>query len=335
MSAPLWITEADVTAMMDISGAINALEAALLAEARGDAQNMVKTHVAWGGGDTLHAIGAAFPAEGVVGTKTWAHTHGGATPLLILFDSHDGSLRAVLEAFALGQLRTGAASAVATRWLAAADADELAMIGTGKQAITQVAAIAAVRRLRRVRVFGPTPERRAQFAARVRQELGLEAVEAQSVRQATEGAPIVTLATRATAPFLTADMLAGGAHVNAIGAIVPSRSEFSADVLQRATCVVADSVPSAQRLARELIDFYGPADAPGWHAVLPLASIVAQQRRRGPHDTVTVFKSLGMGISDLALAIALYREAVRNGRGRTLEAPRRVLPQLAAQKTTA
>src|SRR5262249_37764985 len=89
---PLWISEADVVSLMSMEDAINVLEKGLLAEARGDARNMVKTHVTWGKGSTLHAIGAVFAKDGFVGTKTWAHTEGGATPLLILFDSGDGSL---------------------------------------------------------------------------------------------------------------------------------------------------------------------------------------------------------------------------------------------------
>src|SRR5438067_759298 len=104
-SSPLWISEAAVVANMDIGDAITALKKALLAEARGEAKNMMKTHVAWNS-STLHAIGAVFPNEGFAGTKTWAHTPGGATPLLILLDSESGSLMAIIEAFALGQLRT-------------------------------------------------------------------------------------------------------------------------------------------------------------------------------------------------------------------------------------
>ena len=128
MSDVLWVTESDVVSIMDMPAAIRALEAGLRAEARGAAINMTKTHVAWsstgpGHGDaTLHAIGAAFPEDGFVGTKTWAHTPQGATPLVILYDSRTGALRAVIEAFAMGQLRTGAASGVATRMLAAGDA---------------------------------------------------------------------------------------------------------------------------------------------------------------------------------------------------------------------
>src|SRR5713226_5652882 len=172
--SPLWISEADVAAMMDIGDAIKALEKALSAEARGEANNMVKTHVAWGDGSTLHAIGAVFPKEEFAGTKTWAHTKGGATPLLILFDSETGSLKAIIEAFALGQLRTASASGVATNLLAAKDADDFAIIGTGKQAMTQVAAVLAVRSIKRIRVFGRNEERRANFAERVKKEFQLE-----------------------------------------------------------------------------------------------------------------------------------------------------------------
>jgi len=146
MSGPIWITEAEVVRLLDMGEAIAALEKGLALEAQGNARNMVKTHAIWGDGHTLHAVGALFPETGFVGTKTWAHTEGGATPLLILFDSHDGSLAAIIEAFALGQMRTGGISGVATRWMAAEHADDMALIGTGKQALTQLAAVAAVRR---------------------------------------------------------------------------------------------------------------------------------------------------------------------------------------------
>src|SRR2546421_12715092 len=156
--------------MMGIGDGITALENAVLAEARGEAKNMVKTHVSWGDSSTLHAIGAVFTKEQFAGTKTWAHTPGGATPLLILLDSESGSLKAIIEAFALGQLRTASASGVATNLLAVKDADDFAMIGTGKQALSQVAAVVAVRPIKRIRVFGPNAERREQFAARDKQE---------------------------------------------------------------------------------------------------------------------------------------------------------------------
>src|SRR5258708_25432841 len=166
MSEPIWISEQDVVSMMDMAEAIQALEKGLLLEARSEASNMVKTHVEWGG-STLHAIGAVFPLAGFAGTKTWAHTEGGATPLVILFDSNTGKLLAMIEAFALGQMRTGGASGVATRRLAAKNATECALIGTGKQAMPQLAAVLAVRPIQLVRVFGRDEGRPHAFPGRL------------------------------------------------------------------------------------------------------------------------------------------------------------------------
>jgi alanine dehydrogenase len=335
-SPPLWIAEADVASLMDMPAAIRALEAGLLAEARGAAVNMTKTHVAWpatgaGRGDhaTLHAIGAAFPEDGFAGTKTWAHTPGGATPLVILYDSETGALQAVIEAFAMGQLRTGAASGLATRILAAEGADELAIIGTGKQSLTQIAAVHAVRPLRRVRVFGRDVERRRRCVQRARTELGLEAVEAETVADAVRDAPIVTTITRAREPFLFGGMVMRGAHINAVGAIVPTGAEVAGDLLARCTRVVADSPEQARRLSRELIEFYGE-DAGRWERVRRLADVVAADERRTAADDLTLFKSLGMGISDLSLGIDVYRAARRTGAGTPIEPPRPATPRLRA-----
>ena len=306
---PLWIREAEVATLMQLPDAIDALEHGLRAEAHGEALNMVKAHVAWDGGNTLHAIGAVFPARGIAGTKTWTHTSRGAAPLLILFDSNDGSLKAVIEAFALGQLRTGGISGVATRYLAAADADELAIIGTGKQAFMQVAAVASVRDLNRVRVFSPNPAHRSEFVTRLQSELGCSVVAADSVAAAVDGAPIITLVTRATAPFLSAAMIAAGAHINAVGAITPDRVELADDIFPRCNRVVVDSLPSVQKLSRELIDHYGSRQ--DWSTVLPLSQVVATRFARQPGTDLTLFKAMGMGLSDLSLGIEVYEAARR------------------------
>jgi len=326
-NSPIWISEADVVAMMDIGEAIAALEKGLLTEARGDAKNMVKTHVAWDGA-TLHAIGAAFATEGFAGTKTWAHTAGGATPLLILFDSENGSLKAIIEAFALGQLRTAAASGVATDKLAARDAVDFAVVGTGKQALPQVAAVVSVRPITRIRVFGRNNERREQFAERVRNEFNIETVAAPNIHEAVAGASIVSVATRAIDPIVTSEMISQGAHINAIGAIVTGRAELAHDLLGRCTQIVVDSVPAAQKLSRELIEFLGDAEQPGWKRVRPLAEIVASNSVHNANDDVTLFKSLGMGISDLALGIELYRTARSKGVGREFAHPQKATPRL-------
>ena len=324
-SYPIWISEQDVVSLMSLPDAIASLERGLALQASGDARNMVKTHVAWGD-NNLHAIGATIPGCGLVGTKTWAHTTGGTCPLLVLFDSESGQLKAIIEAFAPGQMRTGGISGVATQWLSRLDADVLALIGTGKQALAQLAAVAAVRPLRQVRVFSPTAEKRRAFVGRARETFDIEIVEASSVEEATKDAPIITTVTRAKQPFLPASNIAPGAHINAVGAITEERLELNDDVFGRCTRAVVDDLPAAQKLSMELIRTYGKAQR--WAEIASLCDVVAGRRERNASDDITVFKAMGMGISDLALGAEILARAVDAGRGIALPSPARKAPRL-------
>lgn len=327
----LWIGEAEVAALLDMRGAIGAVERTLAADAAGTVHELVKTHAKWGA-NTLHALGAVLSDAGIAGTKTWAHTEGGAAPLLILFDAQSGALRAVIEAFALGQLRTGAVSGVATRHLAASDAAELAVIGAGRQALAQIAAVAAVRRLRAVRVFSPTPAHRDGLAARIRELFGIDAAAVDSIASAVAGAAIVTLATRAREPLLTATMLAPGAHVNAIGAITPERAELAADVLERSALIAADSVTAAKRLSRELREHFG--ENGDWSALVPLSRVAGGSVRRASRTDVTVFKAMGIGLADVALGAEVLARARTSGRGRPLAQPQAIEIDWAARRSS-
>ncbi len=324
---PLWITEAEVVAALHLGEAIDALERCLLLEAGGQACSMAKTHATWGEGRTLHAIGAVIEGAGVAGTKSWAHTGGGATPLLLLWGTASGQLLAVIEAFALGQMRTGGIAGVATRWLASETADELAIIGTGKQAVTQVAAVAAVRPLRCIRVFSPTAEHRRAFVAKLGKLLPEVAVrETASVEAAVDGAPIVTLVTRARQPFMSVGMLGRGTHLNAVGAITPEREEFNQDIFDRVDAIAVDSVASVQALSSEFRRRFSD----DWSSVRPLAAFVASATHRPGAADLTLFKAMGMGLSDLALGIEILARVRRAGGGRTLPHPQRVAPRLRA-----
>src|SRR5712692_7959359 len=177
----IWITEGEVVQLMDLKDAIVALEAALREEARGEAHNMTKTLLQYGK-NNLHAIGGKLGY--LVGTKTWAHTQGGTCPLLLLWSAEDGSLVAVIEAFALGNLRTGGISGVAADWMARRDARVMAIVGTGKQALAQVGTMLAVRPIEQLQVYSPRAESRQAFAAKVREELGVETVTCASASEA-------------------------------------------------------------------------------------------------------------------------------------------------------
>jgi ornithine cyclodeaminase len=327
MNGPLWITEREVVDLMSLPQAIDALRDGLKEEAAGRASNMVKTHAIWADGSTLHALGAVFEGAGLVGSKVWAHTAGGAMPLLIVIDANDGSVQAIIEAFALGQMRTGGISGVATDLLSRHDAKRMAIIGAGKQSPAQVAAVAAVRELSHVAVWSPTPAKREALAGKIHRELGIEAVATPTLEAALDGADVVTLATRAQAPFLTAGALARGVHINAVGSITPERAEFEPTLLDRATVMAADSVPQVRRLSREFMEAFGH-DEEAWKRVVPLSTLVAKGFHRPAEADLTLFKAMGMGISDLSLGLVLLAGARAGGLGRLIPRPVRIAPRL-------
>ncbi len=315
--APVWITEAEVCRLVGMADAVAAVEQGLRLEASGDAAEMAKTFVRAGddGYTSMQALGAAL--GGLAGTKTWAQTPGGASPLLVLFDLDGGALRAVIEAAALGRMRTGALGGVAASLLAAPDADEMAVIGTGKQAETQVAAVAAVRPISRLRAWSPTPENRAAFAARMADALGIEAVAADSPEAALAGAPLVTLVAKATAPVAQSGMIAGGAHVNACGVTISGKREIDPALFPRCAVVATDAPAGVRRLSDDLKGFFG--DGPGnWDDVQPLAALLAAGEGRPAGADVTLFKSMGTGVADLALASAVLARAEAAGAGQPL-----------------
>lgn len=327
MAAPLWITEADVTSAVSLPEAVDALERVLRLEAEGQAATMPKTHLMVGANDALHAIGASVAGAGLCGTKTWVNVAGKSQTVLALFSLEDGRLRAIIEATALGQTRTAAMTGVGTRRLAPADADELAVVGSGKQALPQVAACAAVRKLKHVRVFSRRPEARDAFANAVRRELGLKVTAASSLEEAVRGASIVTLITNATEPFFAAALAAPGAHINAMGAIVPARAEFSDDVFARCGVIAVDNVASVRELSSEFRRHFGE-DEQAWRTVLPISRLIADDMRRPAGCDLTLFKAMGMGLSDLALGIEVLARVERRGGGHKLPERVRTPPRL-------
>lgn len=321
MSDPaLWITEDDVAGLLTLPEAIDVLADAYGLQAGGQASSMRRAHTR-SGDAILHAVGGVIAGAGLTGTKTWTYTPGGAAPLLILFSLTDGSVLGIVEAFALGQMRTAATSGLGTRLLAPPQAETLALLGTGKQAFAQAAAVVAVRPIRRISLFGRDPGRRAALARRLADELSVAVTEHDDVAETVDGAAIVTTITRAAHPVLTAAMLAPGMHVNAVGAIVPSRRELDASAVGCCDVVVVDSLEQARDDAGEL---RAAADAGqlDWELVRGLDGVIqsATDALRGPAD-ITLMKTLGVGLSDVALGAEILRRAQAADAGHPLPRP--------------
>jgi alanine dehydrogenase len=305
---PIWITEADVVGLINLPEAIDALERTLALEASAQAASMPKTHLMVAANDAMHAIGASVAGEGICGFKTWINVQGRSETTMTLFSMEDGACLAVIEATALGQMRTASVTGVGTKRLAPAGADRMGIVGTGKQSLPQIAAVHAVRPLKEVRVSSRNPDTRRAFAEKVTSTLGIPTQGVDSVEDAVTGMPLVTLITNSTEAFLTADMLTSGSHLNAMGAIVPSRVEFTDDVFARADVIAVDSLRSVRDLSTEFRNHYGDDDG-AWGEVRTIASVIAADDSRPEGADITLFKAMGMGLSDLALAIEILKRA--------------------------
>jgi ornithine cyclodeaminase len=309
-----WLNEGDVAKYVSLTDAIQALEQGLLELNGGRAFNVAKALGSFETGASMHSLGSAMPDSGYCGYKNWVNTPQGAKSVYVLFNATEGRLLAIMEANVLGQLRTSAMTGLGTKWMAAEDAAELAIIGTGRQALMQVRAIHAVRPLRRVRVWSPTPEKRAAFVETLRDHVAADIAAASTLREALRDAPIVTLVTRAAAPFVSASMLASSTHVNAVGAILPGNAEFHQDVFERAAWIAVDDLENTRRVSQEFKTRFGSGNAPGsWDSVIPLQKIVAGESTKPMQCDLSLFKAVGMGISDLCIAKLAYERARQDG----------------------
>jgi ornithine cyclodeaminase/alanine dehydrogenase-like protein (mu-crystallin family) len=313
----LYLTEDEVARVLTMDLALETTAAAFrklaLEEAVNNPRQRCQTdHV------VLHVLPAAAKTLGAVGFKAYTTSKAGAKFYVTLFDPKQGGITAIIEADLLGQFRTGAASGVATKKLARSDSSTVGLFGTGKQARTQLLAVCKVRPIKRVCVYGRDPDRRTAFANQLSQETGREVVPVEKPEEAAKGLDIVITATSAREPVLFGEWVSEGQHLNLIGSNFLSKTETDVEVFRRAHLVVVDSKEQAKA---EAGDFVGPSKAGvlHWGDVIELAplSVGRYPGREGPKD-VTVFKSLGLGIEDIALAVKVLELAKQQGLGREL-----------------
>ena len=306
---PLYLTESDVAAVLDPGLAVEAIEACFRRMAEGDVEIAPRRRLALPEG-ALADMAAADSGLGLAGGKLYAATPNGASFAVCIFDSQSSELVAVLEANALGQLRTGAASGVAARYLAKTGARTLGIIGCGYQAETQVACIrAAVPAIEHVVAFCRTPERLAEFCRRVGAEAG------ESHRDAGAQDVVVTITTSRD-PVLRGEWLEPGALVVAAGANVVTRRELDNAVLERASFVCCDLIEGAKLESGDLVE---PVQAGvlDWLEVHELHEVVAGAVAGRQSDAdVVVFKSNGLAAWDVALAAVAVERARAAGVGR-------------------
>jgi len=289
----LYLTESDVQELLPMREAVDVMRRTFEALAQGRAQSQPRRRLILETGSVLHSMAGAYGSY--FGTKFYStNPRYGAHFYFMLYDAKTAQPLALMEANHLGQIRTGAASGYATDLLANPRAGTLGIIGSGFQARTQLNAIRAVRPIKTVRVWSRSEEKRRKFA----EESSVTAVD--SAEEAVRGAQIVVTATNSKDPVLESAWVEPGTMINAMGSNVATRRELPSDLIRRADLIAADSIEQAKIEAGDLLL------AEHWSNVVELKDV---QAHFNPSQ-ITIFKSLGLGVEDVAAGAFLYERAL-------------------------
>jgi alanine dehydrogenase len=313
------LTEADVRRILTMPMALEAVEDAFGRLANGRALLHPRLRLLMPNGSYMHYMAAADLDLGYCGLKIYTSVRGGALRFVVaLFKAETGALVALLESDFLGQVRTGAASGLATRLMSRPDARRCGILGTGGQARTQLEAVAAVRKLEEVRAFSRNSERCEAFCREMCLRTGLNVVAASKAEEAVREMDIVITATTSSKPVLFGEWLSPHAHVNAIGANFYEKRELDEEAVRRCGIIVVDSREQSRLEAGDLISVLGE-DTGAWAAVRELSDVVAGKLAGRTHNRqVTLFKSNGIALEDVSVAARVYEEAVKQAVGQHL-----------------
>ena len=314
----LHINEAELRAVLTLPQALEAVEEISRKQSTGEVVVHPRRRFELPGGGFFHYMAAADYSAGYVAMKQYTYVRGKLQFLVPLYEMATGDLLAQIEADYMGQLRTGAASGVATKYLARKDSRIAAIIGTGGQARTQLEAVALVRKLESARAYGRDSVKRQKFCTEMSERIGIPVHPCSSAAEAVRGADIISTATTASQPVVRGADLSPGVHINAIGANHAHKRELDDEAVASADVIVVDSVEQSRQEAGDLIiAFHG--DEICWTGVKKLSEIVAGKASGRTSDSeVTLFKSNGIASWDLAVAMHVYAKAKEKGLGREL-----------------
>ncbi len=312
------LTEEEVGRLLPMSVALEAVEQVFRWSAAGETVNKPRQRVRVPSG-ILQVMPAAVPEVGMLGLKAYTVTKRGARFVVMLFDALTGALEALIEADRMGQIRTGAASGVATKYLAVPGAAVVGCYGTGWQAATQLEAVCAVRSIRRIQVYGRDAERRARFAADTARRLGVEAQPVERPEQAAVGAQVLVTITSSKTPVLRGEWIEDGTHINAAGSNALDRAELDVAAVRRARLIVVDSKEQAHIECGDLVEPIRQGVIT-WAEVRELGEIVAGKApgRTAP-DAVTLFESQGLAMQDVVVGARVLERARQQSVGREIE----------------
>ncbi|MDE2688198.1 MAG: ornithine cyclodeaminase family protein [Chloroflexota bacterium] len=315
----LYLTESEINQILTMELALETVEQAFSLLSDGGATNGARSRIRLPAGGLFNFMCAAAPGAGVMGLKAYGVVPGNPVKFYVqLFSTDTGELLALMEAGDLGQVRTGAASGVATKYMAREDAASVGVIGSGYQARTQLEAVCKVRPITSARVFSRNPERRERFATRMGERLNIDITAVDSGEECVADADVVITMTSANRPVLNGEWLKPGTHINAAGANHWMRRELDGNAVRRSDVIVTDDIEQAKMECGDLI-YPAELGSIRWEQVRSLADVVGGATSgRNTDDDITLFESQGLAVQDITTGIRVYQMALERGIGATM-----------------
>ncbi len=310
------LRETDVEKLATMEMAIEVVEQAFRFQGEQKADNVPRRRCRLDHG-MLNVMSASLPVLGYAGLKSYCNV-AGKSKFWILLYKDDGQLVALVEGGKLCQLRTGAATAVATKFMARQDSSRLGIFGTGLQARSQLQAICAVRPITTIVAYSRNAEKRERFCREMSEAIGVGVKPASSPEEATSDMDIIVTATTSKEPVFKGEWLSEGTHINAIGANALTRQEIDVETVRRSACVVVDSFEQAMLESGDLARA-AEAEAFYWEDARELGLVVIGDfPGREEAKEITLFESQGVALEDIAVAARVYERALEAGVGERL-----------------
>ena len=315
----LVLNESDIISLFPMEDAIKASDLAFKLQAGTQSVNHPRIRIA-NKNQFFNYMTASSPELGVYCMKTYSiHKNTSPTFYVYLYDYSTGDLLSIMNASSLGQIRTGAASGVATKYLSKQNSTNLGIIGTGYQAKTQAQAIVAIRPITLIKVYSRSLDNRNRFAKWLEQNLNIECIPVNSPEECIENSDIITTITTSKNPVFKGGQITPGTHINAAGGNHYMRRELDDDTILNSDLITTDDISQARVECGDLIN---PIDRGllHWHNIHQLSEIVSGSKiGRRNNNQITLYESQGLAIQDLTAAAHIYSKAIQNKIGTTVD----------------
>ncbi len=316
----LFVGEREVEQILSMDNAVRVVEETFRQQGLGNAINHPRLRIRTEK-SMLHYLAGAVPHMDVMGYKAYTSYKGGVKFRVFLHSIETGELLSIMDGNFMGMIRTGATTGVATKYMSRTNSDVVGIFGTGFQARGQLIGVTSVRKVKTIRAYSRNAEKRKLFCDEMEKFLQIETIPVEKPEDVLSGADILITSTTSVEPVFKGEWLQCGVHINAIGGNFLFKREIDETSVRRSNVIVVESIEQSKIESGEFLPLIEKGRLQ-WHGIHELGEVVTGKTKgRTRDEDITLFKSLGIAIEDIAVAAHIYELAKAKGIGQKLEIP--------------